>query len=125
MSTLFFQIQSTLIVLLMFYGVYHRTNRYKHVKTMKTCIIWDLILIVQIELTRGAIAQASNPIENNTILNIHIALALSTVLLYFMMFYTGKKVIAGHAKYRKKHKVLGLTTLTLRLSTFITSFLVL
>lgn len=125
MSALIFQIQSTLIVLLMFYGIYHRKNKFKHIKTMKLCIIWDLLLIVQIELTRGAIVKASKALTNPTILNVHVSLAIGTVLLYFMMLYTGTKLKNNVETIRPYHRFLGFTTLTLRLSTFITSFLVL
>lgn len=125
MSALIFQIQSTLIVLLMLYGVYHRKNKFKHIKIMKLCIIWDLLLIVQIELTRGAIMKASKAMTNPLILNIHVSLAVSTVLLYFVMLYTGTKLKNSDESIRKLHRFFGITTLTLRLSTFITSFLVL
>jgi hypothetical protein len=55
MSSIIFQAQSILIVALLIYGVYHRKNRYRHVKIMKSAIIWDLLLVAQIELNRGAI----------------------------------------------------------------------
>ncbi len=125
MSAYIFQIQSTLIILLIFYGIYHRKNRYKHIKTMKFCIAWDLLLVAQIELTRGAIIKASQAMTNTAILNIHVSLAVSTVLLYFVMLYTGTRLKNNDESIRKVHRFLGLTTLTLRLSTFITSFLVL
>jgi len=124
MSAYIFQIQSTLIVLLMFYGIYHRKNRYKHIRTMKLCIIWDLLLIVQIELTRGAIVKASKALTNPAILNIHVSLAIATVLLYIVMLYTGTKLKNNNESIRPIHRFFGLTTLTVRLSTFITSFLV-
>lgn len=125
MSAYIFQIQSSLIILLIFYGIYHRKNRFKHVKTMKLCIAWDLLLVAQIELTRGAIIKASQALTNTAILNIHVSLAVSTVLLYFVMLYTGTRLKNNDESIRKLHRFLGLTTLTLRLSTFITSFLVL
>lgn len=124
MSSLIFQIQSVLIVSLLIYGVYNRKNRFKHVKTMKLAIIWDLILVAQIELTRGAILKASKVTTNPMLLNIHVSLAVSTVLLYGLIFFTGTKVLNGDNNYRAKHKVLGLTTLTIRILTLITSFLV-
>lgn len=124
MSTIIFQIQSVLIVCLMFYGVYHRKSKYKHIKTMKTVIIWDLLLVAQIELTRGAIIKASKAMTNPALLNIHVSLAVGTVLLYGFIFYTGHKLSQGHTNIRNKHKFLGFTVLTIRVLTLITSFLV-
>ena len=124
MSTIIFQVQSILIVSLFFYGVYHKRNRYKHVKIMKTAIIWDLLLVAQIEFTRGAIMKASNVVSNPMILNIHVSLAIGSVLLYAVVAYTGTKLKNGDENMRKKHKALGLITLTIRVLTLITSFLI-
>lgn len=124
MSSIIFQTQSFLIVALMLYGVYHRKNRFKHIKTMKTVIIWDLLLVAQIELNRSAIDKASKVMANPTILNIHVSLAVSTVLLYAVIFYTGSKLSKGNEKIRKWHKIIGATTLTTRIATLITSNLI-
>jgi len=123
-SAIIFQIQSILIVSLMLYGVYHRKNRLKHPKIMKTVIIWDLLLVAQIELSRGAIAKASKAFENPMLLNIHVSLAIGTVLLYGMMYISGSKVLNGDEGFRRVHKILGITTLTTRVATLITSYLI-
>lgn len=124
MSSIVFQIQSFLIVALLIYGVYHRKNRYKHVKIMKTAIIWDLLLVVQIELNRGAIAKASKALTNPMLLNIHVSLAVSTVLLYLLIFITGQKVLKGNENIRVVHRTIGIITLTTRIATLITSNLI-
>lgn len=124
MSSVIFQAQSFLIVALMIYGVYHRRNRFKHVKIMKTVIIWDLLLVAQIELTRGAINTASKAMTNPVILNIHISLAVSTVLLYVLIGITGTKIKNGNEGLRKVHKGVGIITLTTRIATLITSNLI-
>lgn len=121
MSSMIFQTQSFLIVGLLLFGVYHRKTRFKHVRIMKTAIIWDLLLVAQIELSRQAIATASKVTANPLILNIHVSLAVSTVLLYFVLFYTGSKLNKGDESIRKWHKPLGFTTLTIRILTLITS----
>jgi len=91
---------------------------------MKTAIIWDLLLVAQIELTRSAILKASKVLENPAILNIHVSLAVSTVLLYAVVFYTGNNLRKGNEKIRVYHKLIGSLTLTIRIATLITSFLV-
>jgi hypothetical protein len=123
MSAVILQIQSFSIVALLFYGVYHRKTKFKHMRIMKTAIIWDLLLVAQIELTRGAIAKASKVVTNPTILNIHVSLAVSTVLLYGLVWYLGTKLSNGDESKRKWHKLVGAITLTARVSTLITSFL--
>jgi hypothetical protein len=91
---------------------------------MKTVIIWDLLLVAQIELTRSAILKASKMADNPQILNIHVSLAISTVLLYGVIAYTGTKLKNGNEGVRKYHKAIGVLTLTTRIATLITSFLV-
>jgi hypothetical protein len=121
-TAIIFQIQSFLILSLIILGVYLRKNRAKHVKIMGSAIVWDIILILQIELSRGAIATASKPIQNKMMLNIHISIAVLTVLFYFAMIFTGRKLLAGHTSIRSKHKALGWCTVVLRVLTFVTSF---
>jgi uncharacterized membrane protein YozB (DUF420 family) len=126
-SAVIFQIQSFLILCLLFVGVYFRKNRSKHWKIMTTAIAWDLILILQIEFTRSAIAKASKAASNPMLLNIHVSLAVSTVLLYFAMLYTGRKVLKeklgpGDA-IMKRHSIMGRLTILLRVLTFATSFM--
>lgn len=123
-SALIFQIQSILIVILLFYGAYNRRNRNKHIKIMKTAILWDLLLVAQIEINRGAIGKAGKALTNPFILNIHVSLAVSTVLLYGIVYYTGTQLKNGNEGIRKSHKLLGLLTLTTRVLTLITSYLV-
>lgn len=121
MSAVIFQIQSSLIVLLMVFGVINNKRRSLHVKTMISVIIWDILLVLQIELNRGAINKAVKVVENPMILTIHVALALTTVLMYFFMIYSGIKLLK-HNQGRPTHRILGLTTFCLRILTYITSY---
>lgn len=121
-STVIFQIQSFLILALIYLGVYHRKNRALHVKIMSSAIIWDVLLILQIELTRSAILKASKVMTNPTLLKIHLFFSIGSVVLYVLMVLTGRKVLAGEKGVLKKHKTLGWTTLVFRTMTLITSF---
>ena len=124
MSAIIFQIQSILIVSLLIFGVYKRKSRFQHMKIMKLAIIWDLLLVAQIELSRGAIATASNALANPKMLNIHVSLAITSVVLYAIVWRTGSKIAKGHESYRPMHKILGALTLTCRIATLITSYLI-
>ncbi|HLW56404.1 MAG TPA: hypothetical protein VKY27_03410 [Bacteriovoracaceae bacterium] len=122
MQTWLMQTQSLLIVILMIVGLYYRKNRSRHVKVMSLAMIWDILLILQIELSRSAILKASRAIENTMILNIHVTIAVTTVIFYGIMVYTGRKLLAGESAIRTKHRVMGWSTLFLRILTFVTSF---
>ena len=116
------QAQSVCIVLLMTAGIAYRRNRAKHVRIMSIAMIWDVLLILQIELSRSAILKASKAIENAMALNIHVSIAVSTVILYAFMVYTGRALLSGNKQIRKKHKLLGWVTFSMRILTLITSY---
>jgi hypothetical protein len=116
------QAQSVCIVVLMTAGIAYRRNRAKHVRIMSIAMIWDVLLILQIELSRSAILKASKAIENAMALNIHVSIAVSTVILYAFMVYTGRALLSGNKQMRKKHKLLGWVTFTMRILTLITSY---
>lgn len=122
METWFMQTQSLCIVLLMIAGIVLRRRRQLHVKIMSLAMIWDIILILQIELSRSAILKASKAITNPMMLNIHVSIAVSTVVLYGFMVYTGREMLAGRTQIRSKHRILGYSTFFMRVMTFVTSF---
>ena len=122
METRLMQSQSFCIVLIMLVGIFFRRRRQLHVKIMSVAMIWDIILILQIELSRSAILKASNAMSNALALNIHVSIAVSTVILYAFMIYTGRKMLKGETLIRPIHKRLGWTTFTMRILTFVTSF---
>ena len=122
METWLMQFQSFSILLLMSAGIIVSRRRQLHVKIMSTAMVWDVILILQIELSRSAILKATHAVTNTLILNIHISIAVSTVVLYGFMIYTGRKLLSGQNQIRPRHKFLGWTTFTMRILTFITSF---
>jgi hypothetical protein len=116
------QIQSLCIVLLMLAGIFVRRRRSLHIKIMSVAMVWDVILILQIELSRSAILKAASAMTNTLALNVHVTIAVSTVVLYAFMVYTGRKLLAGQNNIRPRHKFLGWTTLAMRVLTFATSF---
>lgn len=122
MEALLMQVQSACIVLLMIAGIVVRRRRRLHVRIMSVAMIWDILLILQIELSRSAILKASKALTNTTALNVHVTIAVTTVILYAFMVYTGRALLAGKNEFRQKHKFLGYTTFAMRVLTFITSF---
>ncbi|MBP9674823.1 MAG: hypothetical protein KBD63_06970 [Bacteriovoracaceae bacterium] len=123
-SAMLYQIQSTLILAIFYLGFFFRRQKTKHIRLMLTAIIWDLLLILQIELNRGAIAKAMQTLKNPWILNIHVSFAISTTLLYFFLIYFGRRLAGGDGSVRPLHRKLGMITLTLRTLTYITSYFI-
>ena len=117
-------IQSTLITMLLLLGLLWNKKRTRHITLMSCAIIWDIALIIQIEWNLKAIEKAMQFTKNTFLLNIHVSLAILTVLLYFCMVYTGLRLLKGCSNMRPLHKKLGLTTITLRLLVFATSFFI-
>jgi hypothetical protein len=122
METWLMQGQSLCILLLMVVGAIVHRRRSLHIRIMSVAMIWDVLLILQIELSRSAILKASHAVTNPMILNIHISIAVSTVILYGFMVHSGRKLLAGDNSIRVRHKRLGYSTLFMRALTFITSF---
>ena len=116
------QLQSICIVLLMTWGLAVRRQRKLHVKIMSVAMIWDVLLILQIELSRSAILKASKALSNALALNVHVSIAVATVVLYGFMVYTGRKLLANQNEVRRAHRFLGYTTFLMRILTLVTSF---
>lgn len=121
-SAVVFQIQSILIYTLMIFGISKRKNRKIHVPTMITVLTWDILLILQIELNRKAVEKASEAMINPMLLNIHVTFAVSCVIFYFLLIFTGKKLLQGDNSFRLRHRIFGWSAFILRTLTLITSF---
>ncbi|MGZ3787782.1 MAG: hypothetical protein ACXVLQ_04625 [Bacteriovorax sp.] len=121
-SAALFQIQSVCIYALMIYGISKRKKRNIHVPTMSVVLCWDILLILQIELSRKAVEKASQAIANPWLLNVHVSFALTTVVFYFLLIFTGRKLLKGQSEFRTKHRLFGWSAFALRTLTLITSF---
>jgi hypothetical protein len=121
-SAAVFQIQSFCIYALMVFGITKRKKRKVHVPTMITVLTWDILLILQIELGRHAVEKASKALVNPVLLNIHVSFAVSCVVFYFLLIYSGRKLLKGNNHFRLRHRIFGWTAFVLRTLTLITSF---
>lgn len=121
-SAVVFQIQSFCIFALMVFGIVKRKQRKIHVPAMIAVISWDILLILQIELNRKAVEKAADALINPWLLNIHVSLALSCVIFYFLLIFTGIKLLKGEQQMRGRHRHFGWIAFLLRALTLITSF---
>jgi uncharacterized membrane protein YozB (DUF420 family) len=117
-----FQIQSICIFVLMVVGIFLHRKRSVHMKILSLAMLWDILLILQIELSRDAINKASKVLYNPLILTIHVSLAILTVILYGIMIYLGVQGLNGKTKELSFHRKLGKVTVFIRLLTLVTSF---
>lgn len=128
MPAYLFQIQSGIVLALLFLGVYFAKNRKKHIRIMSAAVIWDICLILQIELSRDAIAKAAesmSEIGTKVMLNVHVSIAVTTVILYFVQIYLGRSSIKHNRdSLLDRHKLFGYLTVSMRILTFVTSFFV-
>lgn len=124
MSFGLFHFQSIIILIIIYFGLYIRKQRTKHVKTMLLAIALDLVLILQIEISRKAVIQAIKPSNNPLILNIHLFFAIGSVILYCLIILSGRKLIMGQNQLRGLHKKIGFCTVIFRTLTSLTSFFV-
>jgi uncharacterized membrane protein YozB (DUF420 family) len=111
-----------MIFLLMVIGIALHKQRSRHLKILSFAMLWDLILILQIELSRGAVGTAVQVKKNPLILSIHVSLAVSTVILYGIMIYLGVQALNGKHQELKWHRRLGKITFLMRFLTLLTSF---
>lgn len=102
-----------------FVGFLYRRRSRIHVPIMVTAILLDLVMIIQLEVNRHVVAKAAEAVT--PLLKFHIAVALSTVLVYLVMIVTGTLMLRGK-KLRRPHKMLGFYVLLSRTVVSITAF---
>lgn len=123
--TIFFQFQSFCIFSLMIYGVSVSRKRKWHIKIMTASMIWDLLLILQLQYEREAVQGA---IRSFTVFNyplwIHLFFACCSLILYIVMISLGRSLLGGKREILKQHRFFGWVTLSFRFLTFVTSFFV-
>lgn len=121
-SVVVFQIQSIIVYALMVFGISKRKQRKIHVPTMITVLTWDILLILQIEINRGAVEKAVKAVINPILLNIHVSFAISCVVFYLLLIFTGRKILSGEQSYQSRHRLFGWSAFILRTLTLITSY---
>jgi uncharacterized membrane protein YozB (DUF420 family) len=115
------KILSSLVFILILYGVSKRNENIKHMKIMLTCFGLDLALVLFIELGKGAVTTAMG--FPGGLLGFHIILSVLTITLYIWMIFTGYKLYTGSGD-RNLHKMLAYIFLVLRATNLITSFFI-
>lgn len=104
-------------------GILNRRNGKLHAKLMATAIGLDLILVLFLEATRGAIAEAV-AMDMTILQQLHILFSTLAVVLYFPLIYIGLKNLKHQSSPDQKiwHRRLGFTAFALRSLGFLLMF---
>lgn len=118
---------STLVLILIAYGLKHRKNAKIHVPVMLAAFGIDILLVLWIELNRQAIEHVVENAESETpdgLLMFHVAVSLLSIIFYVILTVLGFKIMKGERTLLKLHRNLGGLFLIFRLSNYVTSFYV-
>ena len=111
---------SFLILILFFYGRSLHTKKPKaHVKWMTLVMVLDLSLVAYLALFRDVLTKIDAGMSS--LLIIHLFFALGTVVLYFIMAYSGYKISKGEDSFRRVMRRLDYVMVGARVFTLITS----
>ena len=114
---------ATIAWLLLTYGFLKRKEKRIHVFLMLSGISLDILLVLYLQATRGAI-QTALSFSLALLKQLHIGVSTSALLLYFPVVYFGIKLLKGIEVDRIKplHVKLAVTTYVLRTIGFLFMF---
>ena len=118
---------STFILGLVFYGLWKRKDVAIHVPVMLAAFVLDVVLVLYIELTRGAINTFAESVQapiGRELLLFHITVSLITIVLYGVLTALGFKIMKGERALLKLHRNLAGVFLICRLTNYVTSFMI-
>lgn len=111
---------SIFVCVLLVVGYFNRRKRKIHIPMMLSAFVIDMIIVLIIEFSRGAIKTAQA--KMGPLMIIHIIISVSVILLYIGQIVSGiKKAKGGTCNW---HGRTGLILLIARLGNLVTSFMV-
>jgi hypothetical protein len=125
---------SSVVLVLVGAGLYFRRRRPAlHWKFMVLAFVTDVLLVLYIEATRGAVEQVATQVR--LLLWFHAGVSLAVLVLYAVLLGIGRKLLAvpeawgagrpeGPGRVRRLHRNLGVTFCVLRLLNYATAFMV-
>jgi uncharacterized membrane protein YozB (DUF420 family) len=115
------KIISTLIFFLILYGIHIRHEKKLHSRIMLGAFVFDLLLVLFIEINNQAIDRSLG--FPGGLLGFHIIISVLTIIFYIWMIFTGLRLYSETGS-RPLHRQLALIFLGLRFTNLITSFFV-
>ncbi len=111
---------SIFVCVLLIIGYFKRRQKKIHIPVMISAFVIDMIIVLIIEFSRGAIKTAQA--KMGPLMIVHITISVIVVLLYFGQIVSGIKKAKG--KTCNWHGRMGLTLLIFRLGNLVTSFMI-
>lgn len=126
---LLFNLLNVAVYLLILVGTALHHRRALHVKIMLTAFVCDLALLLAVELSNSALAQAMRSVsgevvEGRTITIIHVAFAVSALAMWFVQIVVGRKILKGRMDLLHRHAIGAKIFLILRLGNVVTAWMV-
>lgn len=118
-------IVSTLILILIGFGLAYRKRPVVHIPIMVAAFVADIGLVLYIEWSRHAVETFTTSVQdpvNNQLLLFHIVVSLLTILLYIALIVSGIKLFKGGRAALNLHRGLAAVFLICRLTNYVTSF---
>lgn len=115
-------IASTIVLLLVATGLILRHRPEVHPKIMFSAFTMDLLLVLYIEFTRGAIEKVSS--EFAGLLWLHAGISTAVLAAYVAMIVLGRRLASGRVTSRATHRNLGIIFCVLRSLNYVTSYMV-
>lgn len=122
-----FLIISTLIILIVFFGLLNRHNRKIHIPLMITAFTLDLSLVLSIEIRRQAIERVL--VNHSSFVWFHVSVSILVLVLYIVLAWSGSKMSKITVKedldkafVRHVHRAASIIFIVLRLTNYVTSF---
>lgn len=108
------------VCILLLAGLVVRKNKHAHIPFMLSAFLIDVLMVLGIELNRGAINTART--TDDRTMQLHIALSVVVVLLYVYQIVTG--VRKARNRSGRVHGKTGYALLVFRLANLVTSVMV-
>ncbi len=122
MLTFVFQTVNVLAMVLIALGLRFRRDRRRHVRLMTAALVTDLLLVIAVELTRGAVEKAFA--TSRTVVIVHSSLSTGVLVLWAVQAVSGVRILRGRPAL-PVHRRTAAAFVACRLGSFATSFLVL
>lgn len=122
---LVFDVANVVIFAAILYGVALRRRRELHAKVMRGCFVADLLMVLVIEIQRGAVMQTVEQAQtlSKGLLSFHIFVSVSAMVLWVFQLVVGAKLLKG-APLLPRHRALAVGFLLCRLTNVATAFFV-
>lgn len=120
-----FDVANVVIFAAILLGVALRRRRATHVAIMRSCFAADVLMVLLIELQRGAVKQTMEQVQSMSkgLLSFHIAVSVLALVFWVVQLRSGSRILKG-APIGPAHRRGAALFLIFRLTNVVTAFMV-